>query len=135
MTEHLNDDQLIDQLYGLSENRLHFENCDNCARRFAELRERRAMVASPAEMSWERLAAQRRAIYSRLGESPRKQMRWVPALAAGCLLVIGAFFYRPAQPAHQDSGDAQLFSDVYSIEQSTEPLAAAPIHELFEDNQ
>jgi hypothetical protein len=93
------------------------------------------MLAVPEEMPWERLAAQRRAIYSRLGEQPRKPMRWVPAVAAGCLLVIGAILYRPAQPAHQDSGDAQLFSDVYSIEQSTEPLAAAPIHALFEDNQ
>jgi hypothetical protein len=28
-----------------------------------------------------------------------------------------------------------LFADVYSIEQSTEPWAAAPINALFEDNQ
>jgi hypothetical protein len=135
MSEHLNDDQLLDQLYGLSENRDHLESCRDCSRRWMELRQRRAMVAIPEELPWDVLAAQRRAIYSRLGEQPRKQVRWVPALAAACLLVIGAVLYWPAQPSHQDSGDAQLFSDVYSIEQSTEPLAAAPIHELFEDNQ
>ena len=135
MSEHLNDDQLLDQLYGLSERHSHLDTCQDCARRWADLRERRAVLAIPEEVSWERLAAQRRAIYSRLGEQPRKPMKWVPALAAACLLVIGLIVYRPAQPAHQDSGDAQLFSDVYSIEQSTEPLAAAPIHALFEDNQ
>ena len=49
----------------------------------------------------------------------------------------GMFVYRPAAaPPHAHRcADAQLFSDVYSMEQSTEPMAAAPIHELFEDNQ
>jgi hypothetical protein len=135
MSEHLNDDQLLDQLYGLSGNHVHLESCDDCARRWTELQARRALLAIPEEMPWELLAAQRRAIYSRLGEQPRKQMRWVPALGAACLLVIGALLYRPEAPSHPDSGDAQLFSDVYSIEESVEPLAAAPIHALFEDNQ
>ena len=64
-------------------------------------------------------------------------MRWVPALAAACLLAIGVLVYRPAPrlACTPDPSDAQLFSDVYSMEQSTEPLAAAPIHALFEDNQ
>jgi hypothetical protein len=31
--------------------------------------------------------------------------------------------------------DAQLFADVYSMEQSLEPSVAAPIHTLFEENQ
>jgi len=134
MNEHLDDDQLLDQLYGLAES-AHLENCSSCARRWMEMRDRRARMAIPEEMPREFLAAQRRAIYSRLGEQPRKQMRWVPAMAAACLLVVGVLFYRPAPASHQDSGDVQLFSDVYSIEQSTEPLAAAPIHALFEDNQ
>jgi hypothetical protein len=36
---------------------------------------------------------------------------------------------------HTDAAaDAQLFSDVYAMEQSSEPRAAAPIHALIEEN-
>jgi hypothetical protein len=72
-------------------------------------------------------------------------MKWAPALAASCLLAVGVFLYRPAPAPHPAVvSDAQLFSDVYSMEQSVEPRAAEPIHELFaaqpahelfEDNQ
>jgi hypothetical protein len=35
--------------------------------------------------------------------------------------------------AHSEVSDEQLFSDVYSMEQSDEPRAAVPMHALFED--
>ena len=65
-------------------------------------------------------------------------MKWAPALAAACL-----HDHRPGGvPAHAPLARSasiratrKLFSDVYSMEQSTEPQAATPIHELFEDNQ
>jgi hypothetical protein len=66
--------------------------------------------------------------------------------AAG--LIIGAFFvYRPAiapppvAPAHvtpataADVSDAQLFAEVYSMRDSTESRAAAPIRALFEERE
>jgi hypothetical protein len=65
-------------------------------------------------------------------------MTWAPALAAAALLAIGIAVYRPAPapaPLRPDAADAQLFADVYSMEQSVEPSVAAPIHSLFEDNQ
>jgi hypothetical protein len=148
--QHLSDDDLLDRLYGLADSGLagtngHVESCADCQRRWLRLQNERARLAAPVEVSTSFLAGQRRQIYARLGEKPRPQMKWAPALAASCLLAVGAFLYRPAPAPHPPAvSDAQLFSDVYSMEQSVEPRAAEPIHELFaaepahelfEDNQ
>jgi len=136
MNSHLSDDHLIDRLYGLAEGSGHIENCTDCKRRWLELREKRAKLVASGEVSTSLLAGQRRRIYARLGVEPRPQMKWAPALAAACLLAVGVFLYRPAvAPVPPVVPDAQLFSEVYSMEQSTEPRGAEPIHELFEDNQ
>ncbi len=135
MNRHLSTDELLDRLYGIAGEDAHVEQCPECAQRFGELRGRRASLTAGQEIPSEFLAAQRRRIYSRLGEQPRTRKAWAPALAAMCLLVIGVLIYRPAAPVHTESADAQLFAEVYSMEQSTEPRAAAPIHALFEDNQ
>jgi hypothetical protein len=137
MSAHLNDDQLIDLMYGISSDS-HPASCSECSLRLNRLRERRAELAVTPPVSHNFLAAQRRQIYSRLGQPLPSRMRWAPAtLAAACLLIAGMFVYRPmaTAPAHTDIADAQLFSEVYSMEESTEPIAAAPIHSLFEDNQ
>lgn len=111
-----------------------------------------------ATVSDEFLAAQRRSIYARLDRDAAMHVRWVPALAFAGLLAMGLILYRPhAQygPAHSTdttarvelnaraevneavnvgvNNDAQLVSDLYSMEDSVEPLAAAPIHGLFEE--
>jgi hypothetical protein len=135
MNRHLSDDDLLDQLYGLGENNAHLESCGDCARRWSELQERRARLAAAENVSFDLLAAQRRKIYARLGKRPGGSMKWVPAVAAAGLLAIAALVYRPPAPVRPNPADADLFSDVYSMEQSTEPAAAAPIHGLFEDNQ
>ena len=135
MNHHLQDDELLDQIYGLADNHSHLESCNECARRWSALQERRTRLVSAEELPNDFLASQRRTIYARLGEQPGRQMRWVPAVAAACLFAIGVFIFRPAETQRPDPSDAQLFSDVYSMEQLTEPRAAAPIHALFEDNQ
>ena len=135
MNRHLNNDELIERLYGVGRDDAHVENCRECAERLNELRARREKLAPAQEVSSEFLAAQRRKIYSRLGEERRTSRAWAPALAAASLLAIGVFIYKPAQPIHTESADAELFADVYSMEQTTEPRAAAPIHALFEDNR
>ncbi len=102
------------------------------------LRARRLELIATPPASHDFLAGQRRKIYSRLGESAPSRLKWAPALAAVCLLIAGMFVFHPAATApavHTDVADAQLFSDVYSMEESTEPIAAVPIHALFEDNQ
>jgi len=135
MNKHLTTDELVDRLYGIGSSD-HVNNCAECSERFRELRERKAMAAEPRPASHEFLAAQRRNIYARMGENPQTGRKWVPALAAAvCLVAAGVFVYRPAQAPRPEATDAQLFSDVYSMEQSMEPLAASPIHALFEQDQ
>ena len=135
MNRHLNADELIDRVYGLNEN-AHLAECPECAARFEAMAAKRREMTQPAPATNEFLAAQRRAIYSRIEQPEPRRLRWVPALAAAVLLAVVAFVHQstPRPAAHPDSSDAQLFSEVYSMEQSTEPAAAAPIHELFDDD-
>jgi hypothetical protein len=144
MKRHLTNDELMNQLYGIGgpEGGLHLAECVDCTYRYTAFERKRAEMAagSAIELAPSVLAAQRRAVYARLGEAPRKQARWTPALAAAALLAMALLLYypstpvvsRPAPPAHADLSDDQLFSDVYSIEESAEPRAAAPIQGLFE---
>jgi hypothetical protein len=138
MKKHLTADELVDRLYGVGTGG-HLDECEECSERFGELRERREMAAQqPAEASYEFLAAQRRNIYARMGEKPQVRMKWLPALAAAAFLVAaGVFAHHPAmqQAAKPEVVDPQLFADVYSMEQSMEPIAAQPIHALFEQDQ
>jgi hypothetical protein len=139
--EHLDDDALLDALYGLADNEPHLRECAICAQRFNEWRRKRESLAGAAgvstDVSSDFLAAQRRKIYERLERPEPKRLRWAPALAMACLVAVGVLVYHPATPpAPQQRGDvsdSQLFSDAYTMDQSLEPSAAAPIRALFED--
>lgn len=148
MNGHLNFDELIDRLYGVGRNP---HECAECEARLREMELRRARMTAPVEASSDVLAAQRRSIYARLGEKPRG-MSWAPAAAGAlCLAAAGVIVHHastePVRPAghaavahargaaHADpAADAQLFSDVYAMEQSVEPRAAAPLEALMEEN-
>jgi hypothetical protein len=136
MKKHLTTDELVDRLYGMGAGD-HLDDCEECAERFRQLRERREMAAEPVPAFHEFLAAQRRNIYARMGEQPQARMKWLPALtAAACLLAVGVFVHHPAaKVAKPEVMDPQLFADVYSMEQSMEPQAAMPIDALFEQDQ
>ena len=139
MNGHLTSDDLLHRLYGVGRDDAHLESCGECARRWSELCARREQFPrrpAAAEESTEFFAAQRNRIHAGLERELRPHMPWVPAgIAAACLLAVGLFVYRPAAAPRAETADAQLFSDVYSMEQSVEPLAAAPIHALFEERQ
>jgi hypothetical protein len=146
---HLSSDELLDRLYGLGEAEgkasLHLQECAGCADRLRAFEQRQAETAASPEVSSEFLAAQRRGIYARLEDGPQLHSRWAPALAAAFALAVGLFWVypahharpqvpnRPAPAARTEITDEQLFSDVYSMEQSDEPRAAVPMHALFED--
>lgn len=147
--EHLNDEQLLDRLYGIADpgaHDHHLAGCDTCSARWEAVQARKAELAAPPEVATDVLAAQRRAIYARVGERPRSSYRWAPAVAAAGL-IVGAFLVnRPmtepptaplhvTAPAHSDAADAQLFAEVYSMRDSMESRAAAPIRALFEDQE
>lgn len=135
---HLTDDELIDRVYGIEQDgSAHLADCEECAARWRAFEQRHREMIPALPVTAEFLAAQRRSIHSRVGQQPNTRLKWAPALVAACLLALVVLVNRPA-PApvqHADTNDAQLFSEVYSMEQSTEPRAASPIHELFEDNQ
>jgi hypothetical protein len=145
--KHVTSDELVDRIYGIesAEVMVHLSDCADCSARFETMQERRSIVVEPTPVALDVLAAQRRAIYSRMGEQPRSRMMWAPALVAASLMAVGVFVYRPmmspqiAAPQHvthtETSSDAELLAEVYSMQQSLEPRAAAPIHALFEDEQ
>jgi hypothetical protein len=138
--KHLSDDQLMDRIYGIGQDdNAHLTECAECSTRLQTFeRRRRESIPVPA-VSSDFLAAQRRGIYARTGERTPVRLKWAPAALAACLLAVVMLAHRPAAApppaAHPDTVDAQLFSEVYSMEESTEPRAASPLHELFEDNQ
>lgn len=148
MSEHLTRDELIQRLYGMDTGASHLEGCPECGARYQALEARRAELTAPEEIPADVLAAQRRAIYSRMGEKPNGFHAWVPALATAALLALGLYVYQPVAHPHQkiaarkviavpkvDMGDAQLFSEAVSMELTAEPRAVAPMHGLFEENQ
>lgn len=146
---------MVDAFYGLADARAvsvlhaHLAECKACTGRWEALARNRSESVSPIEASPEFFAAQRRKIYERMERSQPKIWRvWVPVATAAVALTAAVLTFGPAaEPARQESiivssavntavntaevNDAQLFSDVYSLEQSYEPSAAAPIQALF----
>ena len=135
---HWNEQDFISHVYGVGPEDGHLETCAECRSRWIEVRARRESVTREPEVPLDLLAAQRRSIHRRLGESPRRSARLAPAFAAALLLVFGFVFMResppPASPLNTSASDAQLFSDIYALEQSSEPRAVTPIRALFEEN-
>jgi anti-sigma factor RsiW len=142
--EHLSEDALLDAVYGIAgyETETHLRRCVECAKRLSQWQEKRAATAANIEIPDDFLAAQRRKIYERIERPSRKRWLWAPGLAAACALAVCVFVYHPVgqQPAAQrqpaqraEISDAQLFGDIYSMEQVVEPAAAAPARALFEE--
>jgi anti-sigma factor RsiW len=138
--EHLSEDALLDAVYGIAGNEAdaHLRGCTACAQRLHEWQEKRASTVASVEIPGEFLAAQRRKIYERIERPSRKHWMWAPGLVAACALAVGIFVYHPApqqQPVNKPAeiSDAQLFGDIYSMEQAAEPAAAAPVRALFEE--
>ena len=148
MNLHLSDDDLIRRLYGIGEEDGHLAACADCRDRWLAIqnvvRSARAEAPRPPEMSGRRLAVQRQQVLARLGQplALSRTWRWVPAAAAASLLATALFLSRPtssepppraATVVANPEGDAQLFTDVYSMEQDVEPRAAAPIRGVFQE--
>ena len=140
--EHLSEDGLLDAVYGIAGNDddAHLRGCAHCAQRLHEWHEKRVAAAATVEITGDFLAAQRRKIYERIERPSGKRWLWAPGLAAACALAVGIFVYHPAprqQQGHKPAeiSDAQLFGDIYSIEQTVEPAASAPVRALFEEQQ
>lgn len=134
--KHLTADELIGRLYGLGSAE-HLNTCAECTGRLEKLSAVRAAAAAPVDAPHEFLAAQRRNIYARMGARPQARWKWAPAMAAAVFLIAaGVMSHWPqASVAKQEIDEVQLYSDVYSMEQSMEPIAAKPIAAIFDQDQ
>jgi hypothetical protein len=145
MNPHLSDDELIACLYGLGDAEGHLAGCAECGERWNAMHTAlgKTRAESATGISGRLLAAQRQQILERLEHPSSGAWRWVsPAAAAGLLAVAlilsrPSFLSRAPQPsppaAVNAEADAELFTDVYSMEQDVEPRAAAPIRSLFQE--
>jgi hypothetical protein len=146
--DHLSNNQLLEQVYGVGSGEAHLRECPECSARLESLlrikARHQAGAHARAHASSAFFAAQRRAVYARLDRAAASYVRWAPALAGAAILAVGLVLMPHAQvrapratapAAHVELSDnEQLFSDLYSMEQSVEPSADAPIHELFDDD-
>jgi len=120
-------------LYGLKDRDPHVEQCADCQAELTRLQMERRRITQEPEVSSDFLAAQRRNIYSRLEAGPHRNMAWRWVLSTAMLLAI--VFGLTVPTWHKTApaiSDEQLFSDLSAMEQSAEPKAIAPMHNLFE---
>jgi hypothetical protein len=126
-------------MFGLKEEDEHVRVCPQCQSEVVRLTSIRAGITAEPEVSHEFLAAQRRAIYTRLHEPSNRWMRarvWAPISAGVALAAVGVALMLPPKPAHQpllNESDQKFFTEIGSIEQSAEPRAIQPIHNMFEE--
>lgn len=141
---HWTDEQLIAHLYGVGPQDPHVDNCADCQARLLAMQSQRKaeeLAASPGEVGFEFLAAQRRQIYAKITEPARwwsrlQLRRWASAAAglaviAGGLLIVEHDRKPPVVP--NNISDAQLAQDVSRMAEDSEPPATAPLQALFEE--
>jgi anti-sigma factor RsiW len=130
---HWTENDFIQHLYGAaSVDEGHLETCSHCRLEMDRIRAVRSAATAEPEVSTDFLAAQRRAIYGRLGTRSFSLSRWMPAFAAALMLLVGLLVFLPGQKQSVKSDDA-VFAEVYSLEQTSEPQASKVMHALFED--
>jgi hypothetical protein len=137
--KHWSDEQLVARLYGVGPEDGHFEVCPSCARRWEAMRRRyESLRPAGIDVSEEHLAAQRRAIRTRLGEKRHPLPRVLVPVLVTALLAMIVIVYRPAPtppPAEEKVSDSQLFDDVFRRISGAEPNAIGPIRSLFEEQK
>ncbi len=149
LSGHWTDEELINHLYGVGPDNGHFGECRECQQRFLVMQSVRRSIEQHEvvddEISFEFLAAQRRAIYARLEKPVRwwsglHARRWASAAAAVAVIGGGLAMFEEAHPfgsrqpvAATKISDAQLASEVSQIADSGEPQPTAPLQGLFEE--
>ena len=143
--KHWTENDLVDALYGIGREDGHLETCPECQAAWQACQRRReALAGAHAEAGNEIpaafLAAQRRSIYQRMGETAHRWigLRLASAMALLGMLMVGLLLYRPDQPprsAHpQEISDTQLVNDIASMVDSPLPQPMTPVKNLFEED-
>jgi hypothetical protein len=137
--KHWSDDELLSRLYGVGPENSHLEECAECGERWRRLLAARERVLESPGVPETFLAAQRRAIYERLEHRAEtaRGFSLTPGLAVAVMILLALLVAgpRPKEQPRLASSDAQFFSEIYSVVQSTEPAAIEPIRGLFEVEQ
>jgi hypothetical protein len=132
---HWNDEALIDYMYGVAADSGHVEGCERCRARVDELNfARKASSAGDDDVPAAFLYDQRMRIAARVGRSGWA-FRLAPALGIAATVLLAALLSTPAPEQRRPAAasDAQLYSEIYSLVENTEPRAVAPIHALFQE--
>ena len=136
---HFSEDELLDRLFGISSRSdSHLDACAECRASWNVLSKARAAELRRTQLDLPEsfLMQQRMNVMNRIER--RVSRNWLPgpapALALAMLCAIAVLLVRPA-PAPVEVSDAQFFSEVYSVAESTQPNSAAPIQNLFQGEQ
>jgi hypothetical protein len=140
LSGHWTDEEMIGYLYGVGPENGHLEHCADCQVRLSAMQTQRQTLESATadndSVSFDLLAAQRRAIYQRLEQPVRWwSVAYVRRLAAGLAAAVvlsgSAYMYqqnRSMEMARERAEDAKLLQEVTAMAsmdsgaQSTEPL-------------
>lgn len=135
---HWTEQDFVNHFYGIGPDAAHLDFCAECRARSAEWAARRKSVVPDLQVSSEFLAEQRRNIYRRLGRESQPRRVLLPALAVTLAVLLALILLRPVEEPYQplvtSAADSQLFSDIYAMEESSEPDAILPMQALFEEN-
>ncbi len=137
--KHWTEDDFTNWVYGLKAGDAHLEGCRECRAIAQTVLERRAAVVETPEVPSDFLAAQRRAIYSRLDQPQRSWVhaRWLASALMLLIVIIASIGLLQRSSSSKaplaTPADAKLFSDLVAIEESNEPRAVQPIENLFEE--
>lgn len=135
---HWGEQEFTRWMFGLQDEDDHTRSCPQCESELQRLLAMRKRISAEPEISHEYLAVQRRSIYSRLHQPARNWMRlrvWAPVSAGVALAAIGVALMLPLQTAQQplvSDADQKFFTEISSMEQSSEPRAIEPIRSMFQ---
>ena len=141
MGNHLSNEDLINRLYEVGDtDDAHLRECRHCSARWEQLLARRSQILAAPEVPQDLLDAQRREIYRRMDEGQHAGFwphRLAPAMAALTVVVLGVVLSgttpEPPVVTIAGNGDAEFYTEIYSMVEATGPDAIAPIYGLFED--
>jgi hypothetical protein len=133
---HWTEDELFERFYGLRPDDDHLSGCAECAGRLSSMRMRYEQSRPVrADVSPEFLAAQRRAIHTRIHAKRRTLPKVLVPVIVALLVVVAVIVRRPTSippPANQQISDSELFEDVFNRISDPLPSSAEPIRSLFE---
>jgi hypothetical protein len=133
--KHWTENDFEQWLYGLKEQDSHTGTCEECSAELERLTLTRRFAVAEPEIPEEFLAEQRRSIYHRLQNAGRNfaPLRWAVSLAVLLAVVVSLTLPLSKKPTLPLTNDEQLYSDLARIEQTDEPKAIQPLHNLFEE--